>query len=145
LSKEDKDAREFVDKNGANDLFFIVQGPRLQCCRVIGHERRKARNICPWLTDGMLDCQLEKLKQSQTKGVTIRDLQANEVAINNVLRACSRPSGRTMDTSKTLDHWKRNAFNDAATMFSKLKRWRTRIFLTVVSTKQRRGKRCMMG
>jgi hypothetical protein len=63
-------------------------------------------------------------------------LQANEAAINNVLRAGSRPSGRTMDTSKTLDHWKRKAFNDAATMFFKLKRWQTRIFLTVVSTKQ---------
>jgi hypothetical protein len=122
LSKEDKDARKVIAKNIANDLFSLVQGPRSQYYGVIGKERRKARNIYPWLTDGMLDHQLKKLKQSQKKGVAIRDLQLlNEAAIDNAPRTGGRPSGSTTDASKSLDDRKRKAFNDAAEIFSKLK------------------------
>jgi hypothetical protein len=132
LSKEDKDARKVIAKNIANDLFSLVQGPRSQYYGVIGKERRKARNIYPWLTDGMLDHQLKKLKQSQKKGVAIRDLQLlheaaidlqllHEAAIDNAPRTGGRPSGSTTDASKTLDDRKRKAFNDAAEIFSKLK------------------------
>ena len=44
---------------------------------MIGEERRKARTIYPWLTDGMLDHQLKMLKKIQGKGVAVQELQAN--------------------------------------------------------------------
>jgi hypothetical protein len=136
LSKEDKDARNFIVRNVANDLFSLLQGPRSQYYGVIGCERRKARNIYPWLTDGMLDHQLKKLKRSQKKGVAIRELQANATvadqqrvsdqhdmeAMNNILRSTGgRPTGSTNDASKTLEDRKRKAFDDAAAIYSELK------------------------
>jgi hypothetical protein len=36
LSKEDKDARKFVVRNVADDLFSLVQGPRSQYYEVLG-------------------------------------------------------------------------------------------------------------
>jgi hypothetical protein len=52
LLKEDKDARKFIFRNVA--LFSLAQGPRSHYYGVIGRERRKAKNIYPWTTDGML-------------------------------------------------------------------------------------------
>jgi hypothetical protein len=51
LTKEDSDARKLILRNVANG--------------VIGLERRRARNIYPWMTGGMLDHQLMKLKRNQ--------------------------------------------------------------------------------
>jgi hypothetical protein len=36
ISKEDKDARKFVVRNVADDLFSLVQGPRSQHYEVLG-------------------------------------------------------------------------------------------------------------
>jgi hypothetical protein len=132
LSKEDKDARKFIVRNVADDLFSLVQGPRSQYYGVLGHERRKARNIYPWLTDGMLDHQLKKLKKIQKRGVAFGALQANTTVdpllicdlqsiASDAARTAGRPAGSTTDASKTLDDRKRKAFDDAATIYSKLK------------------------
>jgi hypothetical protein len=50
----------------------------------------------------------------------VSDLQEGEV-INNILRMGNRPTGSTIDASKTLDDLERKAFNDAATIYSKFK------------------------
>jgi hypothetical protein len=139
LSKEDKDARNFIVRNVANDMFSLIQGPRSHYYGVIGCERRKARNIYPWLTDGMLDHQLKKLKKSHKRGVAIRELQMNAAVEDpaqelvshhlpvvvaqegGVLRTAGRPTGSTVDALKTLDDRKRKAFDDAAAIYSKVK------------------------
>jgi hypothetical protein len=128
LSKEDKDVRKFIVRNVADDLFSLVQGPRSQYYGVLGHERRKARNIYPWLTDGMLDHQLKKLKKIQKRGVAFGALQANTTVdpllicdlqsiASDAARTAGRPAGSTTDASKTLDDRKRKAFDDAATIY----------------------------
>jgi hypothetical protein len=115
LSKQDNDARKFIVRNVANNLFSLVQAPRSQWYGVIGVERRKAKNIYPWTTDGMLDHQIKKLKKSQKKGVAIRELEANAVeqhqTINNIIHEtinndglCTtggRPTDSTNDALKT--------------------------------------------
>jgi hypothetical protein len=132
LSKQDKDARKFIVRNVANDLFSLVQAPRSQWYGVIGVERRKAKNIYPWITDGMLDHQIRKLKKSQKKGVSIRELEANDAVeqheehktVNDdaALRTTGgRPTGSTVDALKTLDSRKRKAFDDATNIYSKFK------------------------
>jgi hypothetical protein len=126
LSKEDKDARKFIVRNVANDLFSLVQGPRSQYYGVLSRERRKARNIYPWLTDGMLNHQIMKLKEIQKQGAAARALHANPMEdpqlISSLRRSTGgRPAGSTIDASKTLDDRKRKAFDDAAQIFSELK------------------------
>jgi hypothetical protein len=124
LSKEDKAARNFIVRSVAKDLFSLLQGPRKQYYGVIGLERRKARNIYPWLTDGMLDHQLMKLKKSQKIGVAIRELQPNATVDWEAIPRPTggRPTGSTIDSSKTLEDRKRKAFDDAAAIYSKIKR-----------------------
>ena len=131
LSKEDKDARKFIVRNVANDLFSLIEGPRSQYYGVVGLERRKAQNIYPWITDGMLDHQLKKLRKISRNGVANRELQANAIVdqlviadleaatINNRLTAVGRPTGSTVEALKTLDTRKRKAFDDAANIYSK--------------------------
>jgi hypothetical protein len=131
LSKEDEEARKFVVRNVANDLFSLLQGPRSQHCGVLGHERHKARNICPWLTDGVLDHQLKTLKKIQMKRLAVRVLEANAPVDQQLIsdlqlfsdgpRTGGRPTGSTIDATKTLDDRKRKAFDDAASTCSKLK------------------------
>ena len=127
VSEDFKDARKFIVRNVANDLFSLIQGPRSQYYGVLGLERRKAKNIYPWLTDGMLDHQIKKLKKSQKKGVAIRELAANtpvdqqlvsdlqeREAINKLCTSIGgRPAGSTIDALKTLEDRKRKAFDDA--------------------------------
>jgi hypothetical protein len=132
LTKEDKDARKLILRNVAFDLFSLMQGTRKQCYGVIGLERRRARNIYPWITGGMLDHQLKKLKRIQKKEVTIRGLQAIATIDDQLVSDLQaeaianrapggRPKGSTVEASKTLDDRKRKAFDDAATIFSKMK------------------------
>jgi hypothetical protein len=136
LTKEDSDARKLILRNVANELFSLMQGTRKQCYGVIGLERRRARNIYPWMTGGMLDHQLMKLKRNQAKGVAVNgllaiatidlsDLQAEATeAINNNRTPPApggRPTGSTVEASKTLDDRKRKAFDDAATIYSEFK------------------------
>ena len=126
LSKQDKDARKFIVRNVANDLFSLAQGPRSRYYGVIGVERRKAKNIYPWITDGMLDHQIKKLKKSQKKGAAIRELGANAVEQHETIddgrrTSGGRPTGSTIDALKTLDARKRKAFDDATNIYSKFK------------------------
>ncbi len=124
LTKENNEARKLILRNVANELFSLMQGTRKQCYGVIGLERRRAKNIYPWITDGMLDHQIKKLKKSQTKGVAIRDLQQATVTIDQLVTdlrvdaasnqtAAGRPHGSTVEALKTLDLRKRKAFDDA--------------------------------
>jgi hypothetical protein len=133
LTKEDSDARKLILRNVANELFSLMQGTRKQCYGVIGLERRRARNIYPWMTGGMLDHQLMKLKRNQAKGVAVNgllaiatidlsDLQAEAINNNRTPPAPGgRPTGSTVEASKTLDDRKRKAFDDAATIYSEFK------------------------
>jgi hypothetical protein len=139
LTKEDKDASDLILRNVANELFSLcrelennpMQGTRKQCYAVIGVEQRRAKNIYQWITGGMFDHQLMKLKRNQKKGVAIHGLHSiatidqlvsdlKAEAITNRTPG-GRPTGSTVKASKTLDDCKRKAFDDAATMFSKFK------------------------
>ena len=128
LTKENNEARKLILRNVANALFSLMQGTRKQCYGVIGLERRRAKNIYPWITDGMLDHQIKKLKKSQKKGVAIREFQAT-VTIDQLVAdlqvdaasnrtAAGRPHGSTVEALKTLDLRKRKAFDDAVNTFS---------------------------
>jgi hypothetical protein len=132
LTKENNEARKLILRNVANELFSLMQGTRKQCYGVIGLERRRAKNIYPWITDGMLDHQIKKLKKSQKKGVAIRDLQQATVTIDQLVTdlrvdaasnqtAAGRPHGSTVEALKTLDLRKRKAFDDAVDTFSRFK------------------------
>ena len=129
LTKENNEARKLILRNVANALFSLMQGTRKQCYGVIGLERRRAKNIYPWITDGMLDHQIKKLKKSQKKGVAIRDLKKATVTIDQLVAelqgdaasnrtAAGRPHGSTVEALKTLDLRKRKAFDDAVNTFS---------------------------
>jgi hypothetical protein len=109
LSKEDKDARKPIVMNAANDMFSLMQGSRKQRYGVIRLEWRKAKNIYPWITNGMLDHQLKKLKNNQKKGGAIRglqaiatidqfvsDLQAEEAIINRTPGVAGQPAAPSM-------------------------------------------------
>jgi hypothetical protein len=115
FSKEDdKDARKFIVRNVANDLFSLALGPRSHYYGVIGLEQRKAKKIYPWIMDGMLDHLIMKLKKSKMKGVTICEsqvihvLQANttddheeqeEKAETIGVLTGGRPTGSTIEAS----------------------------------------------
>jgi hypothetical protein len=67
-----------------------------------------------------------KLKEIQKRGVAVRALHANAMVdpqlISSLIRSTGgRPTGSTIDASKTLDDWKRKAFDDDANIFSDLK------------------------
>jgi hypothetical protein len=128
LTKEDKDARKLILRNVARELFSIMQGTRKQCYGVIGLERRRAKNIYPWISDGMLDHQVAKLRRIQKNAVIVRGLQAietmeelqEEIMTANRTHG-GRPTGSTVEASKTLEGRKRKAFDDAATIYSRFK------------------------
>jgi hypothetical protein len=85
-----------------------------------------------WITDGILDHQIKKLRKSQKKGVAIREFQATatidqlitdlQVDAAGNQTAAGRPTGSTVKALKTLDLCKRKAFDDAVNVFSRFKR-----------------------
>jgi hypothetical protein len=132
LTKEDNDARKLIVRNVANDLFSLMQGTRKQCYGVIGLERCRAKNIYPWITDGMLDHHIRIFRKSQKKGVAMREIQATATIDQLVTdlqadaagnqTAAGRPTGSTVEALKTLDLRKRKAFDDAVNVFCRFKR-----------------------
>jgi hypothetical protein len=136
LTKEDNEARKLILRNVANDLFSLMQGTRKQCYGVIGLERRRAKNIYPWITDGMLDHQIKKLRKVQKRGAAIREFEATVQATATIDQlvadlqvdaegnqtAVGRPTGSTVEASKTLELRKRKAFDDAVNVFCRFKR-----------------------